>query len=302
MTRQRRTHVFILALVPVVVFGAVRCVDRTATAPIQQISAGHLEPSVEARLAKLQQEFGKAGKDHNDALAFVLQNLQRLPEKNRSRQAICETARKAFADFIQLRFGKNPAQSDEADFSRVCHGTSPQTRSAAIVFSGPGSARSDLSPLAQSYLDQIDGAIDASSSVEDLGGQIASIEADAAASLSYEEAGAVVMAGSVANSSASYWVQNIPAWGPYYLNTPDYSVLFSLSRTRDEATNGLVAPKSDWAAIWRDTKAAAKRAAGGDYHAAVRVIVVAGVSGAVIGYDAVVGAAAAGSIMAVLQI
>jgi hypothetical protein len=301
MTRQRKSHLLILALVPVVVFGAIRCADSTVTAPTsEQIVGGQPDAALELKLAKLHKEFDGVGKDHNDALAFVLKNLQRLPEKNRNRRAICETARKAYAEFHQLRFGKNPNASTNADFSKECQSASPLIASAAISFSDQGRVRSDLSPVAESYLDQIADAVDASSSVDDLNGRIASIESSAASNLSYEEAGAVMMVGSVAASSASYWVQNIPAWGPYYLNTPEYSV-FSAARLQDAAVKGLPTPSGDWASIWADAKAAAKRAARGDVSAAAKVIIATGVAGAAIVYDVVVGAAATGSIMAVLQ-
>ena len=119
MTRQRKTHILILALVPVIVFGAVRCADSTMTAPpAVQIATGQLDPAVEARLAKLHQENDWVGEFHNDALKYVFANLRRMPAKGRDRHGVCEEARKAYADFHKARRGSSVPVSVDADFEK----------------------------------------------------------------------------------------------------------------------------------------------------------------------------------------
>src|SRR5437764_15245867 len=84
MTRQKRTHLFILALVPVVVFTAVRCADSTVTAPPVATAPTALTPEIQAKVAKLHSETDWIGQFHNDALRFVFTNLQRIPLKARN--------------------------------------------------------------------------------------------------------------------------------------------------------------------------------------------------------------------------
>ena len=303
MTRQRRTHLLILALVPAVVFTAVRCADSTAgTAPAVTSEGATLQPEVAARLAKLHQQFDGVGKDHNDALAFVLKSLQRLPEKKRDRGTICETARNAFADFHKNRFGGAVPASIDRSFAAFCRNTSPAGNALSFATLTDNSTRRDLSPAAESYFDQIADAVDGSSSPDALASQVTSIEASAAANLSYDEAGTVVMVGSVAINSAYYWVQSLPSWAPYLLSTPDYTVRLS---TRADAGSG-IAPRNDWRSIWADTKAAAKRAVGGDVKAAAKVAIGIGAATAAVtfpvAYDLILTGAAVGSIGAVLMI
>ncbi|MDQ6717742.1 MAG: hypothetical protein M3Z17_05255 [Gemmatimonadota bacterium] len=303
MTRQRKTQLFILALVPMVVFTAVRCADSSATtAPAPTTDGAAVQPEVAARLAKLHQQFDGVGKDHNDALAFVLKNLQRLPEKNRDRRNICETARRAFAEFHKNRFGGEVPSSIDRSFASFCQSPSPSAGVLSAAMLADNSALKDLSPAAEGYFDQIAAAVDASGSVDDLANQVSGIEAAAAANLSYDEAGDVVMVGSVAINSAYYWVQSLPAWAPYLLSTPDYMVRFS---ALPSAGSGVV-PRSDWSSIWSDAKAAAKRAVGGDVKAAAKVAIGIGAATAAVtfpvAYDLILTGAAVGSIGAVLMI
>lgn len=305
MTRQRKTHLLILALVPVVVFTAVRCADSTgAPAPAPALTTGDaaIPAAPSTRLAKLRQQYGGVGKDHNDALAFVLKKLQRLPAKNRSHRAICETARTAFADFHRMRFGRGVPASPNTRFTLSCEGVSPAGTRVPTVTASDNPVRADYSPAALSYFDQIAAAVDISSSLEELASLVASIEASAAASLSYEEAGTVMMVGSVAISSAEYWVQYILDWDPYLLSNTGYSIVQSVV----PATSGTAGRRGDWASIWASAKAAAKRAVGGDVRAAAKTLIAIGAASAAYGfpiaYDMVVTGAAIGSIDAVLEL
>jgi len=121
MTRQRKTHLALLALVPVVVFAAVRCADSTATAPPSpQVAAGQLDPIVMARLAKLHEQHDWVGQFHNEALSFVLAKVKRIPARTRNARVTCETARKAYAEFHKSRRGGDVPPAVDADFERFC--------------------------------------------------------------------------------------------------------------------------------------------------------------------------------------
>ena len=310
MTRQRKTHLFILALVPILVFTAVRCADTSATAPY--LAPVVIKEPIEAKLARLHSENDWIGAFHNEALAHVLTVLQRVPAKSRNGRAVCEAARAAYADFHKARRGSPVPAVVDAEFAGFC-ATRGSARSARLAsLSLPGRiSRVEVSADAQALLDQIPAAIDASTSYEDLTARINSIEAGAASTLSYDEASAVVAVGSVALSSAAYWGDNITSWVPF-TNTPDYSVLFaaigpttdgfsSLQRGAAGASSA-TGPSADWGSIWNDAKAAAKRAAVGDARSAIKAVIGTSLLEGPIIYEVVVSAAAAGSIMAVLYI
>src|SRR4051812_29610479 len=96
MTRQRRTQLCFLALVPVVVFAAVRCADSSAPTASPQKASAAPTAELNARLAKLHEETDWIGQFHNDALRYVFENISRLPAKSRDKRTVCETARRAY--------------------------------------------------------------------------------------------------------------------------------------------------------------------------------------------------------------
>lgn len=307
MTRQRQTHLLIIGLVPAVIFGAVRCADAVSAPTPQAEVTGQRDKMLAAKLAKLHQENDWVGRLHNDALAFVLAKLQRIPVGNRSRRNVCETARKAYNDFHRnLRGAASPASVD-AEFATFCASDkSPRnllTRSLGVPH---GRKETELSPTAVGFMEQISSAIDASNSHADLNSRVSAIEAEAAATLSYEEAGAVVAVGAVATSSADYWVANITSWLPY-TSTPDYAVLvasrFPSESVRD-APSGF-RPRAGWGEelekIWTDARAAAKRAAKSDLYGAIKIAVAAGAAGGPVIYDLLLAGAATASIMGILH-
>lgn len=309
MTRQRRSHLLILALVPAVVFVAVRCADSSATAPadVAQKAPPTLPPNVAARLVKLHEERDWIGQFHNDALAYVFAKLHRIPAKGKNQRSVCEAARAAYAEFHKNRRGKDVPAAVDAEFESFCTGGSSSSSFARIVSAPTRPAADELSATAQAFIGQIYPAIDASTSFPDLASRINSIEADAVGSLSYDEAGAVVTAGEVALSSATYWAYNLPSWIPF-TNSADYTVLLasrSIAISQDGISPLNNAGEFDWGGfaqrVWSDAKAAAKRAAGGDVRAAAKVLIGASLMQGPIIYDIVIGSAAAGSIMAVLQ-
>ena len=309
MTRQKKTHLAILALVPALVFAASRCADSNATAPTGVEGSGAAaDRVVAAKLAKLQQETDWVGKFHNDALAYVLADLQRLPPKARERGGVCEAARKSYRQFHKSRRGTDVPASVEDAFERFCAGRGPTF--AASIAQGAGEPRrqGDVSFEAQGFMDQFLGAIDASVSYDDLSARVNSIEAAAVATLPAAEAADVVVVGSIALSSADYWANNLPAWDPYVGNGTGFLTELAASRTASSPFGPESPVSRDWGdfvnRVWNDAKAAAKRAARGDVSAASKALMTAGallVIGAPVTYEGILAASATGSIMSVLD-
>lgn len=304
MTRQKKTHLAILALVPAIVFAAVRCADSTgAIPPTVENSQPGLDAEVSATLARLHRKNDWVGQFHNDALGYVLVALNRLPAKARDRHSVCEASRKAYREFHKSRRGIEEPASVDIAFEQFCaRGSSPRPSNAVVISTAASTPRAADALAAQQFMDRFLDAIDASVSYDDLSARINSIDAAAAGSLSADEAASVVIAGSIALSSADYWANNMPAWDPFVgTDTGFFSVL---AMTRGDATGGIGrAAGISWGSVWNDAKAAAKRAAKGDVGAATKAIVSAGFS-AVIGgpvtYEAVLAASATGSVMSVL--
>jgi hypothetical protein len=301
MTRQRKTHLLFLALVPAVVFGALRCADSPSEPRAQSSQAAALEPSVAATLAKLHAQYDWIGEYHNDALKYVLANLQRLPAKSLNRRAICETALAAYAEFHRSRRHVEVPAEVVAAAEQRCSSSGLGVATGAFSLEIPGGLRMDeLSPEAQSYMDQIVSAIDASNSSSDLNSAVAAIEATAATTLSKAEAADVIMVGSVTESSAQYWDANLADWLPYSSYTLEYSRASRSSAAGGDAST--IAPAGvPRFSFWGDFKAAAKVAGKADGNAAIAAIVRESILSAVFSYDFVIGSAAVGSIMAVLQ-
>jgi hypothetical protein len=307
MTRQRRSHLMLIALVPVVAFTAVRCADSPTPLPSAPPPSTAPSADITAKIAKLHEKTDWIGQFHNDALAYVYASMSRLPAKARDKHTICEAARRAYAEFHRARRGSAVPASVDAEMEQFCATGSFSASRAAVIPGAPTPGTKEISPAAQTLMDQIATAVDASTSYPEMSGSVNSIEAQAASSLSEEDAAGVFTVGSVALSSAGYWANNVTEWVPF-TNTPDYALLSS----RSVVANPLGPPVlvdggggfgwGDWAtSVWNDTKRAAKRAAAGDIHAAAKAVVGAAVASGPLIMDLVLGAAAAGSIFAVLQ-
>lgn len=315
MTRQNRSHLLIIALVPVVVFAAVRCADSSVpSAPAAAPTASAATAPLAARLTKLHEETDWIGKFHNDALRYVFTSLSRIPVKARSKRNICETARRAYAEFHLSRRGTPVPASVDAQIEGVCVGGASASVRSASVGTTAGTRRRDISPAAQTLMDQMADAIDGSTSFDDLNSRVSSIESEAASTLSYDEAADVFTLGSVALNSATYWANNVTEWVPF-TNTADYSVLMStrISSPRaglspafnngDDSGGSSSFSWGDFAnQVWNDTKAAAKRAAFGDVKAGGKAIMSAALIEAPVVVDIVLSSAAVGSISAVLML
>ncbi len=310
MTRERKTHLCILALVPLVVFGVVRCADSPA-APDRQAAAKSVLPQVAARLARLHAKYDSAGPIHNAALAYVLADLQRIPKNRRSRNNICETARRSFAEFHRNRFGSELPAGSEAEMVKSCLSAGGPAAPLASLSFGGQPPHFDISQTAVDYMDQVAEAVDISASPADLDAHVSEIEAGAAANLSEEEAAAVVTVGAVTTSSAQYWAENLTAWLPFASSSDttvaEYSRLTLSNGSRSVGDPASLKPRHSaftdaWDSIWPQVAAAGKRAIRSDARAAAKTVVVLAVGGVAIGWEVVVTGAATGSILALLMI
>jgi hypothetical protein len=99
------------------------------------------------------------------------------------------------------------------------------------------------------------------------------------------------MAGAVTLSSASYWEASYTDWLPYVETPLDYN----------RVSASAVAPGGRRFDFWGDFRSAGRRAVRGDFQGAVAAVVRQWFLSATIGFDFVVGSAAVGSVMAVLQ-
>jgi hypothetical protein len=306
MTRQRKTHLAILALVPMVVFTAVRCADSTGTTPATADTPhAAAQAGVAATMVKLHAANDWVGQFHNDALGYVRNALDGIPARARNRLTVCETARKAYREFHKARRGTDVPASVDGAFGQFCSNGSRARPASSVAMSGAGNTpRTDLSYDAEQFTDQFLGAIDASVSYDDLNARINSIDAAAVASLSTDDASAVVLVGAIALSSADYWANNIQEWDPFVFDDTGFFSVLTTARIASTPA-GIGSGRADsWGSIWNDTKAAAKRAARGDISAAVKALVTMGVAGgaaAPIAFDIVLSASATGSIMSVLN-
>lgn len=310
MTPQRRSHLIILALVPVVVFAAVRCADSTAPLSTGQRSASAPSAATMAKIAQLREATDWIGKYHNDALRYVFTSISRIPLKARDKHSVCETARRAYGEFHHSRHGTPVPASVDAQLEGFCSAGGAASGRAAVLNSPKPFRTTEVSADAQALMDQVALAIDASTSFADLSDRVSAIEFTAASTLSYEEAEGVFTVGSIALSSANYWANNLTAWVPF-TSTSEYSVLLA---TRIGTAGVDASPAfsggdasgfswGEWAQrVWTDTKAAAKRAAEGDVRAGGKAFIGTTIAGGPIVWDIIAGVAAAGSIGAVLQL
>lgn len=304
MTRQKKIQLLILACAPAVF--AVGCSDATPTAPVAAATTATPSPStIRAKLDKMHKDTDWIGAFHNDALRYVLADIKRLPLTSRNALSVCEAARRSYAEFHRTRRGSAVPASVDADFENFCSRSRKPTIAPSVLANprrGPNAAQYAVTDSA--YMDQVYNAIDASTSLADLNARVSAIESSAANSLSYDAAQGVVIVGNVALSSANYWADNVNDWTDFtssylYSMQPSATKLFATTLRSTVSGRGRVnAPSFNW---WDDAKAAARRAASGDAKAAGRAVLAAGLAGLPIVYDVVIGAAATGSIIAVLQ-
>jgi len=247
---------------------------------------------------------------HNEALAYVLADLQRIPKQSRSRQRVCETAQQSFAEFHRRRFGSELPAGSEADIVKPCLSARGPAASLASLSFGGKPPRFDISQPAIDYMDQVANAVDLSESRADLESRVSEIEAVAAANLGEEDAAAVITVGSVTDSSARYWSDNLMAWLPF-TSTADttvnvYSRLAPSTASHSIGNPSALRPRNSsvtelWDYLWPQVATAGRLAIRSDARAAAKTLIILSVQGAVIGWEAVLAGAATGSILALLM-
>jgi hypothetical protein len=300
MTRNRKSQLLLIALVPAMLIAAASCADAPSAPQPTRTAAPALTPSVSATLAKLHAENDWVGQFHNDALAYVLVALKRLPA-NAPHSAVCETALAAYREFHRTRRHAEVPQDVENAGAASCNSSKGFALATAAFSLVPTAPRHDgFSAAGQYYLDQMAAAIDAANSDAELTAAVNSIEYDAAANLSYEEAAGLVMAGAVTEASASYWESSFQDWLPYTNTLLDYSRISASAGV--SGVNGAMGPGGVRLTFWGDFKAAGKRAIGGDFRGAViaiaRELIFAGTP---VGFEIVLASSAIASIDAVLM-
>jgi hypothetical protein len=183
MTRNRKTQLVALALVPVMLLAVASCADAPSAPQPSSTVASAQGPSVSATLAKLHAENDWVGQAHNDALAYVLAALKRLPA-GADHRAVCETAVAAYREFHRARFhALVPREVDNAAEASCAASKGFALAGAAFLLVPNAARRTELSPEGQDYLNQMDAAIDAANSDADLATAISNIEYLAAANL-----------------------------------------------------------------------------------------------------------------------
>lgn len=300
MTRLTRTRLLILALLPAAAIGAISCSD-SPSAPQATGAMKNADPEVALRLARLHAANDWVGDYHNRALQYVFEVLKAQPVGKRDGRTVCETAIAAYRQFHRAnRHSEVPSDVEAAAEAGCRSGTGFSFNNLAFSISTPAApSRDAVSVAAQSYLDQIVTAVNSSDTESDLAATVSSIETNAARSLSESEAGAVVIVGSVAQSSMQYWDANLQYWDPYLTAPLDQS---RIARSSETADGGLIAPAhSPRFGFWSDFKSAAKVAAIGDVKGAIGAVVRAGILGIGFEYEVIIGGAAVASILAVLQ-
>lgn len=201
---------FLLALAGSAALGAAAC-SREATAPA--VVEGQV--STERKIQELQKRFGWIGAYHTDGLAFVFEKLNENRGGLKRRDQVCRLAARAVKEFHRnARKGEVPlAFVDPSLASEVCDFREKPGRVGRNIIAGEPTLRtSELSPLAVSYMNQIQDAINNATTRAGLLSALYSIEYAAVVNLSEQEAGGVVAAVSVAVSSMDYWEANLDAW------------------------------------------------------------------------------------------
>jgi hypothetical protein len=155
------------------------------------------------------------GKYHNDALAFALIRIKQ--SRSSSRFGRCKTGLAALKEF-QKAFRKSGGSVTFDDLSLtdgMCEAAEAANGGVArnVAVAGSGlTPRRDISAPAGGYMNQVESAVDAMTSVPGLTATVNSIDNSAAASLPGLEAAAVAGTGSIAVSSAEYWTTSGGGW------------------------------------------------------------------------------------------
>jgi len=213
--RTRSALVTMLLAVSGAAITVVACTPD-ATAPPAPVDETRL--ATERKVQELRDRYGWVGKYHTDGLDYVFAELSRSRGKS-GRDHACRIAAKALKQFHrQARKGEVPfGLVDPALQAETCgEEMTPGRVSKSIITGDPRVSTSDLLPLAQTFIDQVNktvaGAAAAGLTRQGLLNQLMSIQYSAVANLPPDHAGAVVAVISIALSSLDYWDANMHHW------------------------------------------------------------------------------------------
>ncbi|MBA3405902.1 MAG: hypothetical protein H0U13_14675 [Gemmatimonadaceae bacterium] len=191
------------------------CADATTNPGVAQ-SAMVQNAMLQDRIAQMRDRHGAIGRYHNDGLAFVLERLQKSKARYLDFSSRCNLAEKAAREFhVSVRRLKLPPGTPaESMISSICvKASAPGVKRTVVTEERRGSRRrSDLSPAANGYIDQIETLLSTAQGIDQLRTAANRIESDAISSLDDTEAGEIAQVISVLNSSADYWQANYSAW------------------------------------------------------------------------------------------
>lgn len=168
------------------------------------------------RILAMREKYGAIGRYHNEGLAFVYDRLKMANARSLSRQARCTLAEKAARDFhvSVKRLKLPPGVPADGLIPVICAArTGPAASRNVMIGRNPDQRRrTDLSPAAIAYIDQIELLMNDAQSIDELKAGASQIESGAVATLNDTEAGEIVGIVSVLTSSADYWTASYDAW------------------------------------------------------------------------------------------
>ena len=196
--------------------GTVAAVAACSPDSTEPVARGDVAQVVlDRKLDDLRERYGWVGTYHTDGLAYIYKELAKNTGRLQKKEQICKSAAKALKEFHKAaRKGEVPfGLVDPSLQNEACPAAEGSPRISMNVVDGrPRLSANELSPSAVSYMDQLATAINMATSRSQFISSILNVQDAAVASLSSEEAGAVVAAASIAISSADYWEANLDAW------------------------------------------------------------------------------------------
>jgi len=187
---------------------AVSC-SPESTSPLK--SATPAGPGVAQASPSLEDQYAWTGKYHNDALAYALSKVKE--SKKISKYDKCKAGLAALKDFQKAfrKAGGNAVFDDLTITDGMCE-TAGSASNRVVAMRGVDAPHSgpsaDISTLGNNYLNQVSYQVDIAPSVEYLSSAVSGIVKQASYSVDPLEAAAVATSGSIAVSSANYWVAN----------------------------------------------------------------------------------------------
>lgn len=230
--RTRTTYVAVLLAVTAgSALTIVSCTPDT-TSPRSVVAA---DPQiVRAKVDDLRQKYSWIGKYHTDGLEYIYAELSKKDGRRPTRADMCRRAVKALKEFHKAARGSEvPAAFMEESFRRescVSDSETASVRKSMLAYVPAMTAKYELSAAAASYIDRLAAVANNAGSLPDFVSQTNAIEAEAASTLSANEAAAIAGVASIARNSASYWEQNLTSWTslpgalplPYTRNVGDF--------------------------------------------------------------------------------